>query len=121
MSDARSNEPVTRYRPYYFDPRNQTGHEATMRANSDGAYVQWTDYVTLLNENARLRADAERYRWFRDHPGSHWETVSLFQKRPTLVMKFPFQDLDRVPASLDVAVDHARNITALTASQEPKP
>jgi len=62
-----SNKPVTRYRPYYFDPRNLTGHEATMRANSEGAYVEWTDYVTLLNECSRLRAIVERNKTSATH------------------------------------------------------
>lgn len=68
-------------------------------------------------EIARLRPDAERYRWFRDHPDTYWEIVLLFQKRPTVVMKFPFESMDRVPASLDVAVDHARSLSALKEMQ----
>lgn len=38
---------VPRFRPYYFDPRNQTGHDATMRQNSKGDYVLHSDYAEL--------------------------------------------------------------------------
>ena len=35
---------IKRFRPYYFDPHRLTGHEATMRQNSEGDYVLHTDY-----------------------------------------------------------------------------
>jgi hypothetical protein len=80
--------------------------------------LEWMDAARKHIDNqkreiTRLRADAERYRWFRDHPDSCWEVVSLFQRRPTVVMKFQFESLDHIPLTLDVAVDQARNLTAL--------
>jgi len=52
-TDAKTTELVSRFRPYYFDPRNLTGHPATMRENAEGEYVRWTDYMQL-----RMRYEA---------------------------------------------------------------
>lgn len=41
---------VKRFRPYYFDPINLTGHEATMRQNTEGDYVLASDYDALAAE-----------------------------------------------------------------------
>jgi hypothetical protein len=54
-----SNEQVMRFRPYYFDPVAQTGHMATMRANSGGDYVRWEDFERLLNILKRLTSATE--------------------------------------------------------------
>lgn len=49
--------------------------------------------------------DARRYRWLRDHPMSTWEIGYL---RPhQFICKVPFADLDRIPATLDAAIDEA--------------
>lgn len=67
QSTPLATETVTRHRPYYFDPRNGTGQSATMRANSNGGYVEWADYVSLFNECARLRAIVERNKTSATH------------------------------------------------------
>jgi hypothetical protein len=42
-----------RYRPYFWDTLKQTGQEATMRANSEGAWVAWCDYEELRSRFER--------------------------------------------------------------------
>lgn len=49
--------------------------------------------------------DGRRYRWLRDHPDSSWEIVHIKPYR--FVCRVPFFDLDRIPATLDAAIDAA--------------
>ena len=38
---------IKRFRPYYFDPLTVTGHTATMRENTEGDYVLYSEYERL--------------------------------------------------------------------------
>lgn len=40
---------VNRFRPYYFDPVSVTGHEATMRQNSEGGWVRYDLQAKIIS------------------------------------------------------------------------
>lgn len=97
------------------EQRNLSWEQICKLAESeDGINAKvWLDAATRHVENqrreiARLRPDAERYRWLRDHPNSTWE--HLYLKPYRLRIELPFESLDRVPASLDVAIAHAQSL-----------
>lgn len=50
------------------------------------------EIARLRDENAKLRADAERYRWLRDHAeAADWEMIG-------------YQDTDKTDAAIDAAM-----------------
>jgi len=50
---------VDRFRPYYFDNVAVQGHPATMRQNTEGDWVRYTDYQALASERDKLQSEYE--------------------------------------------------------------
>lgn len=71
----------------------------------DGTFVPGEPCPIHPNKDT---VDAARYRWLRDHPKSSWEIGHTFGRGAhTFVCRVPFHDLDRIPATLDTAIDQA--------------
>jgi len=54
-----------------------------MTETPDGEYVLASDYETLKAERDALKADAERYRWLREHlrgPNSQQPFITSYSK-----------------------------------------
>jgi hypothetical protein len=54
---------MKRYRPYYFNPWNQTGHDAEMRQNPTGEWVRFEDHKSELARLMPLKGGVPVREW----------------------------------------------------------
>jgi hypothetical protein len=71
---------MQRFRPWYFNPTTVTGHDATMRANSEGGWVRYEDATEDIE---RVRASFKNFhrllceRFNYEHDEKDWERDQL--------------------------------------------
>jgi hypothetical protein len=81
------------------------GYPDAAKAFRDLGSVQWAGWQAAWNElkaeNESLRADAERYRWFRDC-GNDWHKVVVIDSHGRIIC-------EEVDAAIDAAISSPEN------------